>query len=68
MTQKNEISKPSGDVYFEFEKLKFEIDYFHQKLISRISMIGGFQGVMNSIEEKIPEWRDRASKIDKLIQ
>ncbi len=68
MNQKDESSKTSYDVSFEFEKLKFEIDYFHQKLISRISMIGNFHNVMNSIEEKIPEWKERASRIDKLIE
>jgi hypothetical protein len=62
--QKKGIAMTTSEAIFEFEKLKFEIDYFHRKLINEISMIGGFDQSMNSIEARIPEWKARARMIE----
>ena len=54
----------TSEAIFEFEKLKFEIDFFNKRLISEMSLIGSFHYVMDSIEAKIPEWKARARMIE----
>ena len=58
------ISMTTSEAIFEFEKLKFEIDFFNKRLISEMSLIGSFHYVMDSIEAKIPEWKARARMIE----
>lgn len=51
------------DAIFEFEKLKFEIEYLFKTLLTVPGEISCFDDRIKTIESKLPEWKDRVAQI-----
>lgn len=60
--------KDKSEAFFEFEKLKFEINFYTKNLINEFSRFDGFHHHMVQIETiKIPEWKERAKRIQEAL-
>ena len=57
MTQKEK--RDPINLEFEFEKLKFEIEFFSKNLLTRIGEIGSFEDRLLQFERELPEWKKR---------
>jgi predicted nucleic acid-binding Zn-ribbon protein len=51
------------DALFEFEKLKFEVEYLFKQLLTFPSEIDSFEYRIKKIENMMPERRNRADQI-----